>query len=150
MPFANVMQTLYDNRETPEDLDINQLISQLADSLNFTGSANIQLVKARKEVIKTDLPKNMQGLCRDEDEPSPNLLFGDDLNSKIKEVSELNRISTKFTPAATGARNSSRGRTYNRGRRFFRNRFTKKSSFGQRNQPKNGAAGSKPSPGKAQ
>ena len=96
LPIAKVMEKLYERKDDPENLDINLLISTLADSVNFIGSANVELVKIRKDQIKRDLPKNMHGLCAESENFSPGLLFGDDLKTKVKEVSELNKIKNKF------------------------------------------------------
>ena len=68
----------------------------LSDGLVFLGSANVNLVQKRKELLKPDLPKNMQGLCREEVEFTGTELFGDDLNAAIKKVSELNKVSKDF------------------------------------------------------
>ena len=107
LPVANVMQEMYDNLERPNNLDLKKLITTLSDSLNFIGSANVQLVAARKDCIRNDLPNNMQGLCKFDDEISPDLLFGEDLNTKIKKVSELNKIKSKVSFSTRGGKNAS-------------------------------------------
>ena len=79
LPIAAVMEKLYDSQENPQSLDIRELITTLADSLNFLGSANIQTHSIRKECIRKDLPPQMQAICNEEDEISHAILFGDDL-----------------------------------------------------------------------
>ena len=81
----------------------------------------MNLVKIRKDFVTKELPQNMEGLCGDGVE----LLFGDNLSSSIKEVSELNKVSRAINNRFINARGRgvSRGRFrgFRRsGRRFFR------------------------------
>ena len=115
LPVAKVMEELFDNRETPGQLDVNALITTLADALNFVGSANVGLNKTRKAAIKSDLPNNMQDLCLETEEVSATFLFGDNLNARIKEVAELNRVKRTISSADKGRKGFMRGR--------FRGRF---------------------------
>ena len=123
LPVAKVMEELYENRETPDKIDINAMITTLADSLNFVGSANVGLVKARKALIKNDLPNNMQGLCQETDEISASYLFGDNLNARIKEVTELNKVKRTVFSDNRGKRGSIRGRFRGRFRGFSRGNY---------------------------
>jgi len=129
LPVVKVMEELFTLQDKPEDIDATKLIRTLSDSFKFLGSANINVIKQRKEFIKNELPKNMQGLCRDADEFSPSLLFGDNLNAKIKEVSELNKIRHTVKPLTRPARNIrgnpsgfSRGSGFRTARSGFRGR----------------------------
>ena len=111
LPIAQVMTELYENIDEPEKIDVNKIILTLSDSLSFIGSANVEMVKIRKNQLRKDLPKNMYGLCNESEEFSPNFLFGDDLKNKVKEVSELNKIKSKFsTENFRGKRGMARGR----------------------------------------
>ena len=124
LPTIQVISKLYEAKDDPSSLEINDLIIMLTDSLAFVGSANHELIKKRKDCIKSDLPKNMQGLCR-ESGVSPAFLFGDDLNAKIKEVSELHKLENKVSnknPKQSYGFTSYRGRSSNRGFRG-RSRF---------------------------
>ena len=82
LPIAKVMGKLFDCQDNPASIDTSELIWILSDSFKFLGSANINLIKQRKELIKGELPKNMQGLCRDPEVFSTSYLFGDNLNAK--------------------------------------------------------------------
>lgn len=141
LPVAKVMQELYEAKDDLSKLKVKDLISTLAESLNFVGSANAQLFNVRKECIKTDLPRNMQGLCRDDSEVSPSLLFGEDLNGKIKQVSELNKVKNRFDGGYKGKNryNNFRGRypNFNRGRYQRRSNFVKR--LNNYSKAKNGA-----------
>ena len=67
------------------------------------------MANVRKECIKSDLPRNMQGLCGEVTEFSPTYLFGEDLNNKIKQVSELNKVKNKFNFPYKGGNKSFKG-----------------------------------------
>ena len=110
LPIAVAMEKLYDSQGNPESLDIREIITTLADSLNFLGSVNIQTHSIRKECIRKDLPSQMQPMCNEEEEISPAFLFGDDLEDKIKKVSVFNRVKKSFHDSGRGKRGRSRGR----------------------------------------
>ena len=144
LPLVSVMEELNSKRDDLGNIDVNSLISKISDSINFIGSANVLCSKLRKEGIKKDLPKNMQSLCKESEITCPELLFGDDLKSKINEVTELNKIKSKFSSdSSRGRRGSFRGRgtfkyrgNFNRGSKRF-NPIGKNNS----NYPKNSKNG---------
>lgn len=113
IPTLNVMQKLYEARDDVGKLDVKDLIRSLSDSLAFVGSANVGMVKRRRQLLKKELPPNMHILCQDAVEFSGANLFGDSLSTDIKEVSELNKTSGQLR---------GRGRVFNRfrGRGSFR------------------------------
>ena len=119
LPTIEAIEILDNGREDAGNLEIDKVIKNLIDSISFIGAANVEIVKKRKESIKRELPSNMQGLCRESENFSSSYLFGDDLNSKIKEVSELNKVSNKMKKSSFTPRNfpqqSVRG-SYVRGR----------------------------------
>ena len=119
LPICQVMETLFHNKDTPGDIDAVELIETLSDSLNFIGCANVGLIKMRKENIKKELPQNMQGLCREPEVFSAKFLFGDELNDKIKEVTELNKVKNKFDKDFYSSRDNYRGAGRGRARAGF-------------------------------
>jgi len=133
VPVLKAMEKIYDARDNLNMLDAKDLLDGLKDSLVFLGSANAGMLKARRENVRRDLPKNMHGLCRDDVQCSSTLLFGENLNSTIKEVSELNKISSSLRPRGSFSGRSrgfntgrGRGRLMRRGGRVsrgFQNRF---------------------------
>ena len=117
IPVIKVMEELNAAVGNPELFDPKKLIRTLGDSLAITGTANVNMVKLRKDFIKKELPKNMEALCGEGVDFSGSLLFGDNLTSSIKEVSELNKVSRGFA----NRRGYVRGRGFVRGRgRFMR------------------------------
>ena len=103
-PITKVIEKLYEARETPDSLDVNDLIATLADSLAYLGSANLQAVKQRRDVIRKDLPDKLQGICNPDMEFTGALLFGDNLQSRIKDVSETTRLANVLKrPTASGS-----------------------------------------------
>ena len=84
------METLADAKDDLSVLDAKSIINTLKDALIFVGSANMNIIKVRRDNVKPDLPKQMQGLCTDTIEHSSDYLFGNNLNAAIKDVSELN------------------------------------------------------------
>ena len=119
IPTLSVMQKLNDSKEDPSSLDIKDLIRTLSDSLAFLGSANTGMIKARRSFLKKELPPNMHLLCNESVEFSGSNLFGDSLSSDIKEVSELNKVSSQL-----------RGRGSVRGRGVFRSNFSSRGNRG--------------------
>lgn len=139
IPTVKVMEKIFEHKDNMAALDPKEIIDTLKDSIMFLGCANVGMIKIRRENVRRDLPKNMQGLCREEVEFSGSQLFGDNLNATIKDVSELNKISTSLKPRgirpSRGQRRGvpfrGRGRVLKRlGRgRFSSGRFT---SYGTR------------------
>ena len=115
VPISQVIQSLYAQRDNPENIDAKELITSLTDSLAFLGCANVNLVAKRKDSIRPDLPKNMRGLCDESVEFSAESLFGDDLTGNVKEVNELNKLSGKFEKEFRYPRRGVRG-GFGRGR----------------------------------
>ena len=146
LPIAQVIEELYKHRNEPDQIDVKSIITTLTDSVRFLGSANVQCNKIRKELIKKDLPRNMKGLCRESEDVSADLLFGTDLKTKIKEVSELNKIRGKFNPNNFGNRGGYRGRgkfpkrgNFNRAQRKY-NPMGKPNFYNHNNAAKNGGS----------
>lgn len=137
IPTLKVMQLLHDNHDNPSQLDVKELLRTLCDSISFLGNANVDMVKARRSLIKKELPSNMQGLCQESVSFSGSNLFGDSLSSDIKEVSELNKISGQLRGRGTHRPFNVRGT----GRGFYRanTRFPYKrggfTRFNRRNNP---------------
>ena len=118
VPIAQVMEDLFDKKDNLEQINIDSIINKLADSLIFLGTANVELTSVRKETVKRDLPLNMKGICAFSEEYCPDFLFGNDLNTKIKEVSELNKIKKTVSNPI----NFRGGKGFARGRGSFRGR----------------------------
>ena len=113
LPITEVISKLLAAREDPSTLNVDQMVLSLTDSLAFLGAANVEMVNKRKELIKADLPKNMQGLCK-EGEFSSSLLFGENLSAKIKDMTEENKVNSKvILQRPFMNRGNARGRSFN-------------------------------------
>ena len=114
------MEMIYNAKDYMASLDAKELIDTLKDSFIFLGSANVDMMKVRRESMRRNLPRNMQGLCGDSVEFSSSHLFGDNLNSSIKDISELNKISSslKQRGSSNNRSNFRRGNFRERGRAF--------------------------------
>lgn len=128
IPITKVIDTLHAEYDKGTELDLPSLIKNLSDSLAFLGSANVEMVKCRRENIKGDIPQKMKGICSADAEFSASLLFGDKFLQTIKEVSEEHKVTQDMrqeeqAPASRGGtaryrpyfRRGSAGR-FNRGR----------------------------------
>ena len=127
-----------------------EIIQKLTDSVAFTGIANVNMVKIRKLNIKKDLPARMKGLCAESGEFSGKSLFGDNLTTRIKEVSDMNKVSMDFK--RSGSRGTFRGfrgpgRFIQRGTRYRRGRFNPYNRFSP-NKKNIKYQGNKPGPSK--
>ena len=112
LPITEVISKLLAAREDPSILNLDQIVLSLTDSLAFLGAANVEMVNKRKDLIKADLPKSMQGLCK-EGEFSSSLLFGDNLSAKIKDMTEENKVNSKVVVQRPFMnRGSARGRSF--------------------------------------
>ena len=96
IPITKVIDSLHAGHEQGNELDVPSLIKNLSDSLAFLGSANMEMVKCRREIIKDEIPQKMKGICDEETEFSGSLLFGDNLLQKMKEVSEGQKVSEEL------------------------------------------------------
>ena len=99
IPVLNVMQKLNESRDNLLQLDARDLIRCLSDSLSFIGS--VGMVKQRRSLLKNELPPSMHPLCNDLVSFSGSNLFGDSLSTDIKEISELNKLSSQLRGRAT-------------------------------------------------
>jgi len=111
VPILKVMNKIFEAKDDLSSLDSKELLTTLKDSLLLLGSASGGMNKVRRDNLKVELPKNMQGLCRSDIQGSSTLLFGDNLNTTIKDISELNKLSQNFRPRG----NFHRRGTQNRG-----------------------------------
>lgn len=96
IPVVKVMEKIFHAKDDMASLNAKDLIDTLKDSFMFIGSANLNMIKMRRDNIKHDLPLNMQALCSESVEHSSTYLFGNDLNNSIKGISEINKISSTF------------------------------------------------------
>lgn len=94
IPTVKVIEKLFEARESPQDLDVNELITTLSDSIAFLGTANLKTIRNRREVIRRDIPDKLKGLCNPDVEFTGSLLFGENLMGKIKEVTEASKIAS--------------------------------------------------------
>ena len=129
--MVSVMEKLFNAREDLSQLNVNDLITELSDSLAFVGSSNLKLVKTRKESVKQQLPEKFKSICSNDVDFSGALLFGDDLASKLKDITEHNKVMGNFkkydpTPVASTSRGFYRGRVRGtaRGRVRLMSRFS--------------------------
>lgn len=119
LPIIEVMLKLNEAKDDLNSLDVKDLVRKLSDSLAFTGAANVSMVHYRRSSLKKELPPNMHLLCQDSVGFSGSFLFGNELSSDIKEISELNKISQRlrgfrgtFRGRGRGRFRGSRGRGY--------------------------------------
>lgn len=110
VPMVKVIEVLNEAREKNVSIDLSELITNLSDAVAFVGSANVKLVKRRREFIKDDTSEKIKGICNAEVPFSGSLLFGDNLVQKMKEVSENDKISEELRKQNTGKTFPYRGR----------------------------------------
>ena len=126
IPVLKVMEQLNAAKDNLNTLDVTELIRTLSDSLSFIGTANVGMVQKRRSLVKQELPPSMHLLCQDSVEFSGSNLFGNCLSSDIKEISELNKISSQLRGRGRGISFRGRGTNLLRG---FRSRGIQKRGF---------------------
>ena len=72
------------------------MIATLSDSVAFLGSANVNMVQTRRDLIKDELGPNLKGVCSMEIPFSGEHLFGDDLNAQVKDLTDARKLSEEF------------------------------------------------------
>lgn len=104
IPICKVMEILNKSVIENSPLHVPDMVRLLADSIAFIGTANMGMVKRRKEQIKKELPTNLQGLCSSSGKFSGEHLFGEAFMEDLKELNECNKITgvLKKTPAIRG------------------------------------------------
>ena len=84
-------------------------ITSLVDALAFLGNANQETNQRRRDDQKAELSDAFKSLSKADPDES-GLLYGTDLTAKIRDISEANRLTSRLTATATGARASFRER----------------------------------------
>ena len=66
-----------------------KLLTPLVDSLAFLGKAKKDTNQLKRDILKSRLPAKMKQLTKNAQAESE-LLFGDDLNKKVSQISNIN------------------------------------------------------------
>ncbi|XP_046569563.1 uncharacterized protein LOC124277880 isoform X3 [Haliotis rubra] len=90
-----------------ESEQITQILSQVVDGVALIASASYELSIRRRDLIRQDITPEFKSLCA-HGMPVSDFLFGDNLNEKIKELSETNKLMLRvgqrsFAPRGRGA-----------------------------------------------
>ena len=93
------------------------MVRQLATAITLLMDAKHDLDMRRREFIRPDLQNDFRVLCNQRN-PVTESLFGDELSKNIKDITELNRVTSKVQVRGNAA--NFRGRM--RGGAFFRGR----------------------------
>ena len=113
-------------------MDLNVLLSPLADAVTFLGHASFltSLKRERGEFLKPDIARPYQSVCN-KSNAITTCLFGDELPKHIKEIGEVNKISRKVSGRPTSIKNmvSSYKRGSDTSSRSYPQRSGRKSTF---------------------
>lgn len=108
--------------EKIKDPSITQLTKALLKVQVLLGQSNVELNLRRRKLVKLDLNAQFHHLCA-ATTPVSQWLFGDELSSQVKNISDANRVVGRIFPV------SGRGRPF-RGRRNFRYRpYSQRAGF---------------------
>ena len=98
--MVKVIETLYKEKDTisSSTIDPIELIKTLTDSIAYAhvGSANLNILKRRKDTIKPYLPSGLKKICPSV-EFTGSLLFGAKLQQQVKEINELSKFAWEMT-----------------------------------------------------
>ena len=112
IPVVKVIETLYKEKDTisSSTVDPIELIKTLTDSIAYVGSANLNMVKRRKDTIKPYLPSGFQKICSSVEFTGS--LFGAKLQQQVKEINELSKFAGEMTKKYGTMTYSRRDRNY--------------------------------------
>ena len=96
VPIVSVIEEMNRARSEGTQIDLTRMIATLSDSVAFLGSANVNMVQTRRDLIKDELGPNLKGVCSMEIPFSGEHLFGDDLNAQVKELTNARKLSEEF------------------------------------------------------
>ena len=84
--------------------ELKVAVKKNTDALTILRHASTEIVAWHRQAIRPAFPQQLAGLCTGTVPASPHWLFGDNLSSSLKEVKELNRITSSAQLANKGAR----------------------------------------------
>ena len=92
--YANVylVDLLFSAKREGKAVDLKQAIKMGMDAFALNCLAMRSLADLRRSLIKPDLSEQFRGLHTDKDKESGELLFGGDLNSRLKELKEVAKV----------------------------------------------------------
>ena len=111
MPIIDCFQTLLkvksnwknaSKQSSASDEMVNHMTSLLGDSLTLISDANFELNLRRRELIKPEFNRDFMPLRSSA--PITTFLFGDDLNSQIRNLQQANRIGSLVNRKPYGSR----------------------------------------------
>ena len=129
-PIIQLLDSALKARKDKSSLDPNDLLSLLTDAVTFLGNASFLTSLKRREFLKPDIARPYRSVCN-----KPNAittcLFGDEFPKHIKEIGEVNKISSKVSGRPTSIKNmvSSCKRGSDTPSRSYPHRSGRKSTF---------------------
>ncbi|XP_023930955.1 uncharacterized protein LOC106153058 [Lingula anatina] len=88
----SLMGAVRDKNDMPSG---RELLEKLSDCLCLLAGSNAEINLRRKDVWKTEMPDNTKDLCA-ASRPLTDFLFGSDLSTAVKELTETHKMTTQF------------------------------------------------------
>jgi hypothetical protein len=122
VPVVQLANTMIESVNTSGNLPSRTvMIKQLTSAITLLMESKHDLDMRRRDFIRPDLQNDFRALCNQKNAVT-DLLFGDELPKNIRDISELNRVTSRVQlRGATQFRGRARGSGFTR--RAFRGRF---------------------------
>ena len=101
-PLINLTEEIYKAKQGGKPIDLNHALARCMDAMVLMTNAFNVTDQFRRDRVKPVLPLELQGLTKQPEGTSHDLLFGDDLDARLKEVKEKNQVSEALNTGREG------------------------------------------------
>lgn len=101
IPILQTTSTLVELSRSGETLSADKMATitkSMINSLALLANSNQELDQRRRELLRPDLNEEFKELCSSQSITKGALLFGQDLSTRIKQIQETNKLTTKLNP----------------------------------------------------
>ncbi|XP_046550114.1 uncharacterized protein LOC124259935 [Haliotis rubra] len=127
IPIVQLMDNVMEDMVAKRELDAKTVLNKAKDSLRMLIAALSNMNSSRRQNFKPDLSLPFKKLCAPNAVVTSECLFGDELNKKIRDISEAKQITSKLSAGHSKQKTNLYGGTKN----FTATRYSPYSNEGQ-------------------